>query len=801
MPYASGMLQAANKQLYTTDAAGKITGYQPYKPFSTNANDYVAGFTPLQQQAQQGAANLQMPGQFGQATNLAQQAGNYSQLAQDPNAVGNYMSPYMQNVVDRQKMEANRDFDISGAQQMGQATGAGAFGGSRDAIMAAENERNRQWKLSDIQQAGTQNAFQNAQQSMQFGNNAQLASAQALGQLGEAQQNTNLNMLNAQNTFGGQQQQQQQQAINQAVLNYQNEINQPYVAAGTMSDLIRGTPMNNMTTMNYQAQPSFGVQAGGALGSAASLYGAYKTGQRNKNGGIIQSYAEGGVTDESSVSSYLDNLTPTQLRQLRQKSQSVENNKIIDEVIARKEGAVQTAKNGGILGYADEKDKKSGSLTNSKDSLYEDYKNKKIPYEEYKKKVGLVGVLDQAVSNTAKGLSPKHIDSIVQDKLINPVVNNIGWYGEEINKPEPTTPAPTTPAPTTPAPAVTEVKNTDSADPRTVNRGIATQPTATPTQPTSGGINTGADQQLNNAIADAQTNAGMTAPVVSNADEKGVSKEDYDKSVTEEKRLTGMSTEDIMHERNAEMERLGIKSPDQLNAEERKRIGEERVNAQDEQKRQVYLRMAEFFSNWGSTPGAPLAAGLKAMKETLPGVMDDSKAHHKLMMDLNKSESDLNRAVELEKAGRFDKASALKDAASKRLQDHEESWMVLSMKKQIEDKKLAAEEKIAAATNASQERRTNVMAGTQSNSNAILPNGMSNKEATLRERADDNARADLKDDPNYIAAIPEVKKQMRMDASTRALRALGLKYIGGDDADSSQIQKTKSGTPYSIMSK
>ena len=801
MPYASGMLQAAKQQLYTTDAQGKITGYQPYKPFSTNANDYVAGFTPLQQQAQQGAANLQLPGQFGQATNLAQQAGNYSQLAQDPNAVAGFMSPYMQNVVDRQKMEANRDFDIKGTQQMGQATGAGAFGGSRDAIMAAENERNRQWKLSNIQESGTQNAFQNAQQNMQFGNQAQLASAQALGQLGEAQQGANLNMLNAQNAFGGQQQQQQQQGINQAVLNYQNEINQPYVAAGTMSDLVRGTPMNNMTTMNYQAQPGFMQQAGGALGTAASLYGAYKSGKGNKNGGIIDAYAEGGVTDVSAVSSYLDNLTIPQLHQLRDKSQSVENTKAIDEILARKEGGVAKFAEGDLVEYepdyptssepteeylrhkiknesvrnargiaripgeeavrSSKEGIKSGRVLDSTISQGKELSTKVIPESsmgstipqgkeistnvkptidpmEGTKNISMSGIKSAVGKAAAKGLGIASIPAMAVDaaetasevspmdrvlmvqaekgderakailarggsnpileSIKKPVREGINKYTQQAWDYIKSIPAVSAESPKAetkevakgiaPLPTDKQSYNVPGGPLDTAQQSIVTpkaQPTASPTQPTSEGINTGADQNLNTSITDAMTNAGMTTPVVSNADERGVSKEDYDKSVAEEKRLTGMSTEDIMRERNAEMERLGIKPPDQLNAEERKRIGEERVNAQDEQKRQVYLRMAEFFSNWGSTPGAPLAAGLKAMKETLPGVMDDSKAHQKLMHDLNKSESDLNRAVELEKAGRFDKASALKDAASKRLQDHEGSWMVLSMKKQMGD--------------------------------------------------------------------------------------------------------------------
>ena len=60
-PYVESMLGATQQQLFNTntDANGNvnITGIKPYQPYSTNPQDYVAGFSPLQQQAQQGAAN------------------------------------------------------------------------------------------------------------------------------------------------------------------------------------------------------------------------------------------------------------------------------------------------------------------------------------------------------------------------------------------------------------------------------------------------------------------------------------------------------------------------------------------------------------------------------------------------------------------------------------------------------------------------------------------------------------------------------------------------------------------------
>jgi hypothetical protein len=79
-PYAGPMLGATMQQIFNTKTdpnTGKmsIEGFKPYVPYSANPQDYVAGFSPLQQQVQYNAANLQMPGQFNQATGFANAAG------------------------------------------------------------------------------------------------------------------------------------------------------------------------------------------------------------------------------------------------------------------------------------------------------------------------------------------------------------------------------------------------------------------------------------------------------------------------------------------------------------------------------------------------------------------------------------------------------------------------------------------------------------------------------------------------------------------------------------------------------
>jgi len=86
-PQAQQMLAAATKQLFQTNAKGEITGVNPYVPYSTNPADYVSGFSPMQQQAFAEAANMQMPGQFAQASDLAARGG-YGGLQSAQQALG-----------------------------------------------------------------------------------------------------------------------------------------------------------------------------------------------------------------------------------------------------------------------------------------------------------------------------------------------------------------------------------------------------------------------------------------------------------------------------------------------------------------------------------------------------------------------------------------------------------------------------------------------------------------------------------------------------------------------------------------
>ena len=185
----------------------------------------VAGFSPLQQQAQQYAAGLQEPGQFGNATNMAtaagqglfgtadtanqygslgagygqsganigtqgglgygaqgaqagqmgagygamgaQQGASYGQNATNPNAVQAYMNPYLQATLNPAMQLQQQQFGILNAQNQAQATQQGAFGGGRQAVAQGLNQQNQMLAQNQLVGSAYNQAYNTANQNMQ----------------------------------------------------------------------------------------------------------------------------------------------------------------------------------------------------------------------------------------------------------------------------------------------------------------------------------------------------------------------------------------------------------------------------------------------------------------------------------------------------------------------------------------------------------------------------------------------------------------------------------------------------------
>jgi hypothetical protein len=293
-------------------------------PYQTYGGERIAGFNPAQQQAFQNVQNMQTAPQIGQASGLAGISGlgsigtagqmgqvgqQYANQATNPYAQQAYMSPYIQNALQPQLQEMQRQYGITGQQEKARAVGQGAFGGNRQALAQAENERNKNMAMNAAIGSGYQNAFQNAQQAQQFGANlglqglqGQLAgygqanqAAGTLGQLGQTQYAQNMGINQAQQQVGAIQQAQAQQGLDTAYQDFLKQKNYPYQQLAFMSDMTRGLPLSQSSQAMYSAPPNAVSQLGGLGMSALGIYGM--SGGFKANGGMVgKGYANGGLT-------------------------------------------------------------------------------------------------------------------------------------------------------------------------------------------------------------------------------------------------------------------------------------------------------------------------------------------------------------------------------------------------------------------------------------------------------------------------------------------------------------------------
>jgi len=361
-PYATDIAGQA-QGIYNTNTAmtpviDPATGLQAIDPVTgqpqtTNRFIYggerIQGFTPEQQQAQAGIGALARPDQFAAGANAVSQGMNYdpsqftAQQLNTPNlqqyqmgpaqTFGNeqaqqYMSPYVQNVVDVQKREAL--LDAQKAQLAGNlgAARTGTYGGARQLLATTERERNLGTQMGDIQAKGLQSAYENAQsqferdraarmgvgkenlaaqlgtqelgtktgleallanqradqeaqrmaeQSRQFGSSQALAGGVDLANMGNTQQQNDLARLAAQEAAGGRRQALEQAGLDQRYADFMRQANNPQTQLEYYNNIIRGLPQANSTTTTSSAPPpSLGAQAIGLGLSGLGIYNNLK---------------------------------------------------------------------------------------------------------------------------------------------------------------------------------------------------------------------------------------------------------------------------------------------------------------------------------------------------------------------------------------------------------------------------------------------------------------------------------------------------------------------------------------------
>ena len=168
-PIIEGSLTAFLKSIDKLGAGAVPTGFAGIDP--SKYAPKIAAESQLQQDARTAAGGL------GSLTG--------------PQAYQPYMSPYQQEVIDTTLAEFDRNQAIQNTAMRDRAIQAGAYGGGREGVMAAESARGSQMNRSNLQAQLLAQGFQQAQAAAAQDLAAQQGLGQyqqQMGQAGQAQQ-------------------------------------------------------------------------------------------------------------------------------------------------------------------------------------------------------------------------------------------------------------------------------------------------------------------------------------------------------------------------------------------------------------------------------------------------------------------------------------------------------------------------------------------------------------------------------------------------------------------------------------
>ena len=281
-PYAVDMIKRAE-----SESKREYTPYEGQR-LADESTDLLTSRDRVRNIADSGIAGLDtaqsgVKAGMGRALQgLGFQAGQF-----DSAAAQQYMSPYMQNVVDVQKAQALLDFDRGQAGRDAQAIQAGAFGGSRQAIAQGLANEDLQRRLGEIQATGQQRAFEQAQQQFER-DRAARESAERLGitagesltsqagqlaQLGDLARKGDVQAAELLEKIGKDQQAREQAGLDLAYEDFVRQRDFPRESLTFLSSILRGVPVQPSTeTVKFQQYNP--IQE--ALGTGIAGLGLYR---------------------------------------------------------------------------------------------------------------------------------------------------------------------------------------------------------------------------------------------------------------------------------------------------------------------------------------------------------------------------------------------------------------------------------------------------------------------------------------------------------------------------------------------
>jgi hypothetical protein len=244
---------------YVTSMLGKAEALSEM-PYQVYGGPLTAGPSSLQTQYFEGLGKIGFPGQLGQSftstgapTIPTASTTGPMQTATTPSGIaGQYMNPYLQNVLQPQLEELRRQGQIQQMENASRMAKAGAFGGSRQAILDSELQRNLLTRMGSTIGQGYASAYDKA---MDQYNREQ---AQAMGLAGLLERG------------GATQRGIEAEGIAADLGEFQQQRDFPYKQLQFQQSMLQGMPIQSIAA-SYQ-QPSSLTNTMNTMGGLMQLY-------------------------------------------------------------------------------------------------------------------------------------------------------------------------------------------------------------------------------------------------------------------------------------------------------------------------------------------------------------------------------------------------------------------------------------------------------------------------------------------------------------------------------------------------
>ena len=265
---------------YVTEMLGKGSalaneGYNAYM------GPLTAGESGLQTQAFEGLGSLALPTD-------TMGVGGYQPQQFTGDIAQQYMNPYLQASLDPQIDAARRQSEIDRVNNASRMTKAGSFGGSRQAVLDAENQRALQANLAGITGQGYANAYNQALGQFNTEQDRGMTAQDKINQYG-------MTGIGALADMGAVQRGIEGEGITADRLQFEEERDFPYKQVQYLQSLLSGLPISAQS-FNYQ-QPSYlGGLASDASDFESFLNGLFGEGFAKKPDATATVAAEEGTT-------------------------------------------------------------------------------------------------------------------------------------------------------------------------------------------------------------------------------------------------------------------------------------------------------------------------------------------------------------------------------------------------------------------------------------------------------------------------------------------------------------------------